>query len=487
MFDIGEYEFLMYGFTEYATEHVKLKPSTFSRYKVILDDYFEKYIIDKIAKGDYAEIFNIDRLSLIKRKSNNVRPSLLQFLEFLRYESFIEQNVYYQFNNDIKSIFFAEEQVENNEDEIDFLTPNDIRTLFSGRLVFKYDYEEALIPLVCSLTFFNMFKQEDVVKLLLSDIDFEKKRIRNVRRLEANSDLVEWLSLNDITFEYLTDYLKYRNKQGYSGDILLIMENSTLDNGKINRLFSCFDRVANKGLFRGKKIYQELLRRSMMFHILHSTDGRGIYKILLEQDITKPFEYAFNEYISIMRAENKSIVSANYNIEDILPNKKPDTLLRNQYSERNDVNEQDIHDFDMNNERNLEQNKVSIQRMVRDSKIARQLKISYNNECQLCGYKLRKSNGEFTSEAHHLQPYNKLHRGDDISHNIIVLCPNCHTQFDDLYFAINPETEEVHCIFEAEDEYHLSKLKMNEGHILGKKYLQYTWNLFERNKEINFI
>lgn len=137
----------------------------------------------------------------------------------------------------------------------------------------------------------------------------------------------------------------------------------------------------------------------------------------------------------------------------------------------------------MNNNRNLESDKITIQRMVRDSKISRSLRRNYNNECQLCGYKLRKSTGEYYSEAHHIQPYNKLHRGDDNSQNLIVLCPNCHTQFDDLYYAIHPETRKVHCIFGGDDQYHLEDLVMKEEHTLSNIYLEYTWNLFEEKRK----
>ncbi|MGE7761518.1 HNH endonuclease [Peribacillus sp. NPDC097895] len=483
MFDSEEYEFFLDGFIEYVTEQAKLQPSTISSYKVILNDYFENYVIGKVTKNDYEKIFNIERLSLLRRrKSNNVRPSLLHFLEFLRYEGFLKDYLCFQLQNNIKSVFVSEEPLRKKE--ISFLTPNEIRKLFSNKVVYKYEYEEKILPLLCALSFFYMFKQEDVIKLKMEDIDFEKNRIKNIRRLAYNSDLVEWMSINEITANYLQEYLSYRDTLHTQENALLIMNNAPLNNKKINMLFNCLNRVDNLALFEGKNIYQGLLIRSMMLYILVSTKGKGIYQILMEQETnSRAFEYAFNEYLSIIRIENKDIVSDRYNIEDILPEKRPKTIIEGAYSEGNDLNEGDIGDYDMNNIRNLELNKVSIQRMVRDSNISRRLRTMYDNECQLCGYRLRKSTGEYTSEAHHIQPYNKLHRGDDNGQNIIVLCPNCHTQFDDLYFAINPQTQEVHCIFGEEDEYHLSKLKMREQHNLNLKYLEFTWELFEEKKK----
>ncbi|WP_419883958.1 HNH endonuclease [Peribacillus sp. B-H-3] len=481
MFDLEEYEILMSGFMEFATEKAQYQPSTLTRYKVILDDYFHSNVIDKVERNNYSEIFSRERLSLLRRKSNNVRPSLLRFLYFLYDEKFIEELDYYQLQNNVKSTFGSEEQ--EKEDSVEFLTPNEIRTLFSDQLTYKYEYEEKMLPLICSLSFFYMFKQEDVIKLTLSDIVLEKQRIRNVRRTEENSDLVEWLSLNDITVKYLKTYLTYRQTLLYPDDALLVMENEPLDNNKINKLFNCFERRDNKVLFGNKKVHQSLLTRSMMLYILISTNGIGLYQILLEQEMNTALDHAFNEYLSIVRTENKNELYDRYNIEEILPKKKRAVDVNvGFYSELNDVNQKDIGDYDMNNNRNLENSKLTIQRMVRDSKISRYLRNQYDNECQLCGYRLRKSNGEYYSEAHHIQPYNKVHRGDDNSNNLIVLCPNCHTQFDDLYYVIHPETQKVHCIFGEDDQYHLEMLAMKEGHILNSKYLEYTWKLFEEKK-----
>lgn len=480
MFDLEEYEIIMSGFMEFATERAQYQPSTLSRYKVILNDYIHSNVIGKVKKGDYSEVFSQERLALLRRKSNNVRPSLLRFLEFLYEEKFIEELNYFQLQNNVKSVFSSEEQEKENN--VEFLTPNEIRILFSDQLHFRYDYEEKLLPLICSLSFYYMFKQEDVIKLRLSDIDLEQQRIKNVRRTEESPDLVEWLSLNDITIKYLKTYLMYRQEINYSGDTLLVMDNAPLDNNKINKLFNCFDRRDNKILFGNKKVHQSLLTRSMMLYILISTDGKGFYQILLEQDTNTALEHAFNEYLMMIRTENQNQIYDRYSLEEVLPKKK--LIVEGSYSEQNDVNQDDIGDYDMNNNRNLEHNKVTIQRMVRDSKISRRLRNLYENECQLCGYRLRKSNGEYYSEAHHIQPYNKVHRGDDNSHNLIVLCPNCHTQFDDLFYAIHPETQKVHCIFGEDDQYHLETLKMKENHMLHSKYLAYTWELFNEKQKV---
>lgn len=478
MFDLEEYEILIAGFTNFATE--KFKPSTLSRYRIILDDYFQSNIIGKTEKDNYGAIFGVEKLSLLKRKSNNVRPSLLNFLEFLYEETFVQRNDYFQFQDNIKKVF-ASEEIEK-ESSIEFLTPNEVRLLFSDRLKFRNKHEEKVLPLICCLSFFYMFKQSDVINLKVTDVDLEQLRIRNVRH-DKNPDLVEWLSINNTVLGYLKIYLSYRETLQSPVEKLLVLDGKPLDNPKINNMFGYFDRIEIRNMFGDKKVSQTMILQSMMLYMLTSTNGKALYQILLEQDSNVMLEHAFKEYLSVVHTENKNQVYERYDFEEVLPKKKADSIS-SLYSESNDINQDDVGDYDMKNDKNLEGNKIVIQRMVRDSKVSRHLKAQYNHECQLCGYRLRKANGEYTSEAHHIQPYNRIHRGDDNSHNLIVLCPNCHTQFDDLYYAIHPESQKVYCIFGEDDQYHLTELMMKEGHVIGQKYLVHTWSLFEVKRKL---
>lgn len=74
--------------------------------------------------------------------------------------------------------------------------------------------------------------------------------------------------------------------------------------------------------------------------------------------------------------------------------------------------------------------KTTTTRIIRDTKIIKDLKERYNNTCQLCGAKLRLPNGNGYSEGHHLNKLGGLHKGPDIKENVIILCPNHHTEFD---------------------------------------------------------
>jgi predicted restriction endonuclease len=129
------------------------------------------------------------------------------------------------------------------------------------------------------------------------------------------------------------------------------------------------------------------------------------------------------------------------------------------------------------NIQNQETLTVIIIRLVRETKMAKELKEKYENTCQLCGCQLMGSDGNFISEAHHIKPYNRTHKGDDCYSNMIVLCPNHHAQFDQLFYAIEPKTHLVHCLSEY-DKYHLKKVNLANGHTFDDKYLSYIWNLF---------
>ncbi|KKB35080.1 HNH endonuclease [Bacillus thermotolerans] len=124
--------------------------------------------------------------------------------------------------------------------------------------------------------------------------------------------------------------------------------------------------------------------------------------------------------------------------------------------------DKDVKDFQKataNISKNNQQfSQVSGQRWMRDKSLAYILKRYYQNTCQLCEVRLQTVNG-YISEVHHVQPYNDIHKGDDTIKNMIVLCPNCHSRFDDFYYAISPELLVVHC-YSQNDPLHLTPIKL---------------------------
>ena len=76
-------------------------------------------------------------------------------------------------------------------------------------------------------------------------------------------------------------------------------------------------------------------------------------------------------------------------------------------------------------------------RIYRDTKIVRALKQEYKDVCQICGKTIFISENKNYSEGHHIKPLGGIHCGPDIKENIIVLCPNHHTEFDYGIIAIS--------------------------------------------------
>ena len=80
--------------------------------------------------------------------------------------------------------------------------------------------------------------------------------------------------------------------------------------------------------------------------------------------------------------------------------------------------------------------KGTVLRIVRDTKLARDIKHLYNHKCQVCDKAIPTKNG-FYSEGAHIKPLGKPHKGDDSLANLICLCPNHHVMFDKGSFSIS--------------------------------------------------
>lgn len=96
---------------------------------------------------------------------------------------------------------------------------------------------------------------------------------------------------------------------------------------------------------------------------------------------------------------------------------------------------------------------TTVSRIVRDTKLSRDVKEMCNWKCQICGDRVLLPNNNYYSEGHHLQPLGGQHEGLDIAANIIILCPNHHTEFDYGSIAINPDTYHVEHI-DPDNKFH---------------------------------
>jgi|CXWL01.1.fsa_nt_gi predicted restriction endonuclease len=95
-------------------------------------------------------------------------------------------------------------------------------------------------------------------------------------------------------------------------------------------------------------------------------------------------------------------------------------------------------------------------RILRDTAIARRVKVLHNYCCQICGDRIQLSDDKYYTEAHHIKPLGKPHNGPDIQENIICVCPNHHVQLDYGAIAIN-----------------LTNIAKIVEHNLGEEYINY--------------
>lgn len=73
---------------------------------------------------------------------------------------------------------------------------------------------------------------------------------------------------------------------------------------------------------------------------------------------------------------------------------------------------------------------TTIQRIVRDTELAKAVKQYHRYHCQICGEQIALPDGRFYAEAHHIRPLGSPHDGPDKIENILCLCPNHHVALD---------------------------------------------------------
>lgn len=98
--------------------------------------------------------------------------------------------------------------------------------------------------------------------------------------------------------------------------------------------------------------------------------------------------------------------------------------------------------------------------------------------CIICGWCKRKQNGESLVEGAHVKPIEYDYKSDN-RQNIIALCPNHHTMFDNYLFYIDPQTK--HTVFADEKDIdNRIDLSAQISHI-KPEYLAYRQYLFEHH------
>lgn len=81
---------------------------------------------------------------------------------------------------------------------------------------------------------------------------------------------------------------------------------------------------------------------------------------------------------------------------------------------------------------------VNSARIIRDSKLGRELKRLYKHKCQVCSIEIKTNAGPY-AEAAHIKPVGKPHNGPDRPENLLCLCPNHHLMLDKGVYMIGDD------------------------------------------------
>ena len=95
-------------------------------------------------------------------------------------------------------------------------------------------------------------------------------------------------------------------------------------------------------------------------------------------------------------------------------------------------------------------------RILRDTALARRVKVIHDDECQISGQPIVLPDGSRYAEAHHVKPLGNPHHGLDIIQTILCLCPNHHAECDLGVRRLTP-----------------SSLRSADGHEVGAQFIRY--------------
>lgn len=87
---------------------------------------------------------------------------------------------------------------------------------------------------------------------------------------------------------------------------------------------------------------------------------------------------------------------------------------------------------------------TTVQRIIRDTRVARRVKAWHQNRCQICRLDLVVgSDGLSYAEGAHIEALGSPSGGPDIEANVLCLCPNCHIKFDRGAIYLTDELEVI--------------------------------------------
>ena len=116
---------------------------------------------------------------------------------------------------------------------------------------------------------------------------------------------------------------------------------------------------------------------------------------------------------------------------------------------------------------------TTIQRLVRNTSIASDVKRLYGHKCQVCGIHVDTRAGPY-AEGAHIRPLGSPHNGPDVRQNILCLCPNDHVRFDRGGLYLLDDLTVMDRIQDAVK----GPLNVSPSHGIEAKYVRYHRSMF---------
>lgn len=111
-------------------------------------------------------------------------------------------------------------------------------------------------------------------------------------------------------------------------------------------------------------------------------------------------------------------------------------------------------------------------RTIRSTAVSRAVKKLYQDHCQVCGLRLDIPGGSI-SEGAHIRALGKPHHGPDVPENVLCLCPNHHTLFDEGGIYITDDLKVTDHLGQV-----IGPLHRHARHDIGAEYLRYHRDLW---------
>lgn len=274
-------QLILEEYLDYLKVNVEIKGLVRERYYRDIEFYFYNVILNKSdsIKGFSNFLYPDFIIELYEmRTGDTVYPAINHLLSFLNFTERISREDYLKIND-----FISKLRPKRPESIIEYVGQEHVEFMFSNRVQYVFDkshkrdysHYQLIAPLIWSLAYECGFEQKHILNLLVSDIDLENYRIRNLRT-DKNSMGVEYIELGARTFHYLQVYSKDRPEH-LKTKKLLVVNDAAIEMSDINKTFDILNRKENKHNFI-KKVSIEMLVRSGILKSLYDTNGISLIK-----------------------------------------------------------------------------------------------------------------------------------------------------------------------------------------------------------------